>query len=110
MGYKSLESLLKKNQESAVNENAMKIVTTYSLSDQHLSINSKVILQMFTKLTAKWNQLTRQMIVIIALFCLLCRADASAQTILHLETESRIPNGHGFADYSSSRNRVKNAE
>ena len=61
MGYKSLEALLKKNQESAVNENAMKIVTTYSLSDQHLSINSKVILQMFTKLTAKWNQLTRQM-------------------------------------------------
>lgn len=61
MGYKSVESLLKKNQESAVNENAMKIVTTYSLSDQHLSINSKVILQMFTKLTAKWNQLTRQM-------------------------------------------------
>ena len=60
MGYKSLEALLKKNQESAVNENAMKIVTTYSLSDQHLSINSKVILQMFTKLTAKWNQLTRQ--------------------------------------------------
>lgn len=44
-----------------MNENAMKIVTTYSLSDQHLSINSKVILQMFTKLTAKWNQLTRQM-------------------------------------------------
>ena len=43
------------------NENAVKIVTTYSLSDQHLSVNSKVILQMFTKLTAKWNQLTRQM-------------------------------------------------
>ena len=49
-------------------------------------------------------------IVIIALLCLLCRADTGSQTILHLETESRIPNGHGFADYSSSRNRVKNAE
>lgn len=61
MGYKTLQALLKKNQESKANENAVKIVTTYLLSDQHLSINSKVILQMFTKLTAKWNQLTRQM-------------------------------------------------
>ena len=61
MGYKTLQALLKKNQESKANENAVKIVTTYSLSDQRLSINSKVILQMFTKLTAKWNQLTRQM-------------------------------------------------
>lgn len=61
MGYKTLQALLKKNQESKANENAVMIVTTYSLSDQHLSVNSKVILQMFTKLTAKWNQLTRQM-------------------------------------------------
>lgn len=61
MGYKTLQALLKKNRSRRRTRMPVKIVTTYSLSDQHLSINSKVILQMFTKLTAKWNQLTRQM-------------------------------------------------
>lgn len=61
LGYRTLMNLLQKNMESEVNDNALKIITTYRLSDQHLSINSKVILQMFTKLTAKWNQLSRQM-------------------------------------------------
>ena len=61
LGYRTLMSLLQKNMEGAANESSVKIVTTYQLSDQHLSINSKVILQMFTKLTAKWNQLSRQM-------------------------------------------------
>lgn len=61
LGYRTLMSLLQKNMEATANESSVKIVTTYQLSDQHLSINSKVILQMFTKLTAKWNQLSRQM-------------------------------------------------
>lgn len=61
LGYKTLLQLLQKNMLSSKNTNAEKIITTYRLSDQHLSINSKVILQMFTKLTAKWNQLSRQM-------------------------------------------------
>lgn len=61
MGYKTLQSLLQKNMDSELNQNDLRLVTTYQLSDQHLSINSKVILQMFTKLTAKWNQLSRQM-------------------------------------------------
>mgnify|MGYP002443706706 CR=1 FL=1 len=61
LGYRTLMNLLQRNMESEVNANALKIITTYRLSDQHLSINSKVILQMFTKLTAKWNQLSRQM-------------------------------------------------
>ena len=61
LGYKTLMQLLQRNMESFTNYNATKVVTTYRLSDQRLSINSKVILQMFTKLTAKWNQLSRQM-------------------------------------------------
>ncbi|KAK8799785.1 hypothetical protein WA588_002609 [Blastocystis sp. NMH] len=61
LGYRTLMGLLQKNMEATTNESSVKIVTTYQLSDQHLSINSKVILQMFTKLTAKWNQLSRQM-------------------------------------------------
>lgn len=61
LGYQTLMGLLQKNMEATTNESSVKIVTTYQLSDQHLSINSKVILQMFTKLTAKWNQLSRQM-------------------------------------------------
>ena len=61
LGYKTLLQLLQKNMLSNKNTSAEKIITTYRLSDQHLSINSKVILQMFTKLTAKWNQLSRQM-------------------------------------------------
>lgn len=61
LGYRTLMSLLQENMEATANESSVKIVTTYQLSDQHLSINSKVILQMFTKLTAKWNQLSRQM-------------------------------------------------
>ena len=61
LGYKTLMQLLQKNMLSSKNISAEKVITTYRLSDQHLSINSKVILQMFTKLTAKWNQLSRQM-------------------------------------------------
>ena len=61
LGYKTLQKLLQKNMNSEMNQNDLRLVTTYELSDQHLSINSKVILQMFTKLTAKWNQLSRQM-------------------------------------------------
>ena len=61
VGFVTMQRLLKKNMERSQNQFATKKVTTYQLSDQHLSINSKVILQMFTKLTAKWNQLSRQM-------------------------------------------------
>ena len=61
LGYKTIHKLLDNNMHSQKNFYETKRVTTYSLSNQHLSINSKVILQMFTKLTAKWNQLSRQM-------------------------------------------------
>ena len=39
------------------------------------------------------------MIVIIALLCLLCRADTGSQTILHLETESRMQSENGFKQW-----------
>ena len=61
MGFETMQKLLQENMKRNQNQLATKKVTTYQLSDQHLSINSKVILQMFTKLTAKWNQLSRQM-------------------------------------------------
>lgn len=61
LGYRTIHKLLDNNMHSQKNFYETKRVTTYSLSNQHLSINSKVILQMFTKLTAKWNQLSRQM-------------------------------------------------
>ena len=61
LGYKTLQTLLQKNMNLPKNQYEHRTITTYQLSDQHMSINSKVILQMFTKLTAKWNQLSRQM-------------------------------------------------
>ena len=61
VGFVTMQRLLKRNMERSQNQFATKKVTTHQMSDQHLSINSKVIMQMFTKLTAKGNQLSRQM-------------------------------------------------
>lgn len=58
-----LESLIRLNNQSSQNVNTLKRVDTYILSDQLLNINSKVILQMLTKLSVKWSQLSKQMLL-----------------------------------------------